>query len=444
MAMKEVVLGKKDASEWTYRGEGAVNLVLAYTGSSPAFIGKVLRVQKAPQNGSGDLIIFTELTAKERLLWNDVKGIISAETLDVAAQYYVKDVMTPLLGNEHVDAGVQVRVSREFLESIDKNVLPHRPTWRVHAARVNPLCDSALLISDHSVFQHGAKGRPCVSVEIKPKCGFLPQSKYISEENIIKKSISRFQMHQALKLHRQEVSEISEYDPLDIFSGTKDRIYKAMRALFRTPQNNFRVFLNVFLIFGGSGGGTDATNSKTAESLEKALRHFIQAEEGKRTQAVLQLLTNTIYETGVLQKLLAVQKQDAIDIEGAIHAYYNIVSEPCKVCQHVGKDPSSHELHVIPLHESFKIVRSYLIAATAKDCSLILSFRPKRYTDSLKVNRQEFDYKAFFIDLDMKPLDKMEHYYKLDQEIVSNYKAVMRRRRNEGDHKRQLQTNGHS
>lgn len=34
----EIVLEQKDAVDWIYRGEGAVNLVLAYTGSSPLFV----------------------------------------------------------------------------------------------------------------------------------------------------------------------------------------------------------------------------------------------------------------------------------------------------------------------------------------------------------------------------------------------------------------------
>lgn len=32
------ILQAKDSEEWTYRGEGAVNLVLAYCGSSPHFV----------------------------------------------------------------------------------------------------------------------------------------------------------------------------------------------------------------------------------------------------------------------------------------------------------------------------------------------------------------------------------------------------------------------
>lgn len=34
----EIGLEPKDAVDWSYRGEGAVNLVLAYTGSSPSFV----------------------------------------------------------------------------------------------------------------------------------------------------------------------------------------------------------------------------------------------------------------------------------------------------------------------------------------------------------------------------------------------------------------------
>lgn len=36
--MAAIFLQAKDAEEWAYRGEGAVNLVLAYCGSSPRFV----------------------------------------------------------------------------------------------------------------------------------------------------------------------------------------------------------------------------------------------------------------------------------------------------------------------------------------------------------------------------------------------------------------------
>ena len=50
---------------------------------------------------------------------------------------------------------MRVLVSREFLESIEKNVICQRPASRVDAAKVDTECDSVLLMSDHSVFPHG-------------------------------------------------------------------------------------------------------------------------------------------------------------------------------------------------------------------------------------------------------------------------------------------------
>ncbi|KAJ8555562.1 hypothetical protein K7X08_013058 [Anisodus acutangulus] len=98
--------------------------------------------------------------------------------------------------------------------------------------KVNPLCDSVLLISYHSLFPPGKLKKDfCISVEIKPKCGFLPLSEFIAPDNIIKRSVTRFQMHQALKLHQGKTSEISAYDPLDLFSGSRDRVHKAIKGL---------------------------------------------------------------------------------------------------------------------------------------------------------------------------------------------------------------------
>lgn len=50
---------------------------------------------------------------------------------------------------------MRVHVSREFLESVGMNVICQRPAWRVDAAKVDMQCDSALLITDHSLFPHG-------------------------------------------------------------------------------------------------------------------------------------------------------------------------------------------------------------------------------------------------------------------------------------------------
>lgn len=42
----------------------------------------------------------------ECLLWQKVEGIFAAATREIAEQLYVEHVMCPMLGSEHVDAGV--------------------------------------------------------------------------------------------------------------------------------------------------------------------------------------------------------------------------------------------------------------------------------------------------------------------------------------------------
>jgi inositol-pentakisphosphate 2-kinase len=34
----ELTLTEEDAANWVYRGEGAANIVLSYTGSSPSYV----------------------------------------------------------------------------------------------------------------------------------------------------------------------------------------------------------------------------------------------------------------------------------------------------------------------------------------------------------------------------------------------------------------------
>lgn len=298
--------------------------------------------------------------------------------------------------------------------------------------QIGLFCYSCFLLSG------ALKNDFCISVEIKPKCGFLPLSEFIASENTIKRSVTRFKMHQALKLHQGKISEISAYDPLDLFSGSSERVRKAIKGLFMTPQNNFRVFLNGSLILGALGGNADTTSCDVGETFENALECVIQAADGQRTQCFLDLISKTIFSSGLLNKVLEVQKLDNIDIEGAIHAYYDVISQPCTVCnERSAEDQLSkkyNSLHSISKDESLKIVRNYLISATAKDLSMMISFRPRKDGSvespysmvSLESTNQSFDYKAYFIDLDLKPLERMEYYYKLDQQIVGCYVQMVK------------------
>ncbi|KAD4385551.1 hypothetical protein E3N88_25720 [Mikania micrantha] len=459
--MAELILEAKDAGDWIYRGEGAANLILSYTGSSPCFVryvvhyillvtsfnvgyhalkvmyfvpdasvGKVLRVQKIKKSGISFETLSSTLSVHECLLWKEDCDLLSAPTREIAEHLYVQHVMRPLLGSSHVDSGIRVLVSRDFLEALGKNILSQRPSWRVDDADVNTHCDYALLMSDHSVFPQGNY------LHFQPKCGLLPCSRYISEEHIIKRSMTRFKLHQSLKLLQKKIPQLSRYDPLDMFSGSKERVLKSIKDLFSTPQNNFRVFLNGSLVFGSLGGGKYITNVHNDKSFEDELKSVIEAADGTRTACFLELVSEAVFRSGLLNRLLEVQKLDVFDIEGAIHAYYDVVSQPCVICKRLGEDKLSGRytsLHSLPLHESLKIVREYLISATAKDLSIMISFRTRERGDPKSLYNvifhestgQSFDYKVSFIDLDMKPLEKMLYYCELDQKILHCYTKIM-------------------
>ncbi|XP_022936206.1 inositol-pentakisphosphate 2-kinase IPK1-like isoform X2 [Cucurbita moschata] len=65
------------------------------------------------------------------------------------------------------------------------------------AGRVNVHRDSFLLQSDHSIFSQD-----------QLKYGCLPTSRFITKRNFINQNVTRFRMHQALKLQNGEISEL--------------------------------------------------------------------------------------------------------------------------------------------------------------------------------------------------------------------------------------------
>lgn len=207
-----------------------------------------------------------------------------------------------------------------------------------------------------------------------------------------------------------QISRVSEYDPLDLFSGSRDRIIQAVRSLIATPQNNFRLLLNSSLAFGDLGCGMDdtAASHEVSKPFEDVIKDVILTDRGHRLECFLELLAEMIIRSGVLSRLLLVQKLDKFDIEGVIHAYYNIISQPCTVCEGLGDKLSQQYsyMHSLSLEESRRIVRDYLIAATAKDCSLMITFRPRIDGDLasecssvfLESTNQTFEYKVSILN----------------------------------------------
>merc|ERR1711981_854173 len=82
-----------------------------------------------------------------------------------------------------------------------------------------------------------------ISIEIKPKCGFILNSGGKS---------CRFCLQQTLKVHRGRRNEVSRYCPMNFYSGDFQRFQSALAGLCQTPHNNLRIFNRGDQLFGES------------------------------------------------------------------------------------------------------------------------------------------------------------------------------------------------
>ena len=112
----------------------------------------------------------------------------------------------------------------------------------------------------------------------------------------------------------------------------------------------------------------------------------------------------------MLQALSSLQARfDKWDIEG-------VVKDAPLNSRAYEKEPTIEEydqaVHQFrPNSARYKIV-TYLLSATLKDCSLVIRISKDRY--SLKL-----------IDLDLKSISKMQHYYELDRKIATDFTSVL-------------------
>eukprot|EP01133_Synstelium_polycarpum_P006905 gene6906-8027_t len=203
-----------------------------------------------------------------------------------------------------------------------------------------------------------------------------------------------------VKVKEGAVSAVSEYCPLDLFSGDAVRQQHAIRAMFECPQNNLKLFQDGVLMFTGAlGGGTDNNAHQSAgilsvDSLTSILVGILQKERS------------------LLDNLRMAQQLDSLDIE-AIHYLY------CKLEQIPNIDPSDlsrfSDLDNLTNEQMEQEINKYLIATTAKDCSIMATFLDTNPLASYRVG---------VVDLDPKRRSSIPS--KEDKKIVQNVQVFVR------------------
>ncbi|XP_028680114.1 inositol-pentakisphosphate 2-kinase isoform X1 [Erpetoichthys calabaricus] len=453
-------LDQMDVNEWKYHGEGNKSLVVSHLQRSQVF-----RFLKYPASDTENLC----KTARNAFI--HVQKIVD----------FSKNVMKPLLGENYVHHGVVVQLPLEFVQSVCLKVQQERPESRCDKM-MDTFSGYALCLPNLTKLPafHFSEKQSSLCIEIKPKCGFLPFSRHVSRET--KYRVCRFCMHQHLKLANGKWHRMSRYCPLDLFSGSKQRMSFALKNLLQEPQNNLKIFKNGTLIYGckdekdslqdlntlihhlkpyfypanGLISGSHGTRTVLNELIHVITVALLNATDSRRkyipegrTYCEASTLHREILRKGisglpkdcVLSKILQAQTLDNLDIEGLYPLYR-------RVQQHLEEFPEERTRLQIdgPYDKSFleklenvqpeddgtveyavQKVHQYRVAMTAKDCSIMIAFSPcaeDELPDSHLVipsSKSRFTYSVSILDLDPKPYENIPHQYKLDGKIVNYF-----------------------
>lgn len=392
---------RQPVASWRYKAEGNSNIVFTYEGTTPELRGAAIRVVKvlrrpkqppaaitgqagavASSNGSTPPPGAAGAGALAPGLPEKLQAL-ERELLPRDGVEFTRECVAPLLGRRWLCPAVDVPVSVSTLMALDSVLAAKqdRPTRRAGVA-VDASRRMVTVVVDHTVLRpprelaampapwRRAARAPSVldsfCVEVKPKCGFLPTAPGLRRAD--KYKYCRFCMHQCLKLQAGKVSHLSSYCPIDLYSGARHRVLRALKALTETPQNNFRVFRNGTPRFGDDARGLECRGGADHRALldaALAASPFDHLGDGGEARAVrpcdglCALLALILEREPVLGALRRVQQLDTLDIEGVWALWRELCDDAAAPIDGAARS----------------VLRNFLLAATVKDCSVMVGFR---------------------------------------------------------------------
>ncbi|KAG9050651.1 Inositol-pentakisphosphate 2-kinase [Tulasnella sp. UAMH 9824] len=425
--------------DWSYVSEGGATIVFSYTGPpSKEFSGTVLRLRKITAEPPPkqiykplDIAEGIDQASSEEDEGYDTSSSEDEDEPDDPTIAFQSRITSKLIPPEHLPRLEPAKLKRHFLEKLAKRGDKKRPESRKDVDRIDTHKKKGVIATDLI----GATGW---AVEIKPKWAFLPNPAHLSDKTKgTKASYCRFCMHTHQRFIKSPSKFKSEYCPLDLFSGDRERVRKALRDLWNSwvgsngTINNLKIFVH--------GSNIPPNDLPHLHMLYDDLK---LPDEGRPTsgsgllEAILPAFTDALLpvllDTPVLATLAKLQRTlDPLDIEGLsklwktdpntqtpssaavgvgsrevklaewetfLDEYFTEMKKPKEDLEREWANPTHARLRYYLL--------AYLMSATFKDCSVILRFAPGEGPTITA------------IDLDPKSVDRLAKWEKLDNEIV--------------------------
>lgn len=168
-----------------------------------------------------------------RFIKQDNKKLKKASVLESVE--FVNLVMIPLIFFDYRYQEEVIEFSLHDINNLVEKLYEFRPKDRLFKSS---LYTFAIKAPNLTIINKNADN---YCIEIKPKEGFLANS-------LKKYSKCYYCLKQLMKLKDQKIEKVSNYCPLDLFSGNRNRMKFALESLIGNPQNNFKVLKNGVLI----------------------------------------------------------------------------------------------------------------------------------------------------------------------------------------------------
>lgn len=368
--------------------------------------------------------------------------------------------MRPLLGSHFVRPVGIGRLSDEDFERVKLEAQPFRPKNRckkdINSKKVIVSQDCVFLTPEYDLDTIG----DTFSVEIKPKQGW----------HSLKASCSVDLCHRCLKqyakLYRGEISSISEYCPLDLFSGDKVRMKRAIFDLCDNPCNRFKLFRNGNLVYTDNIGsisdmekelsklfGNPKSNSLDLLSALLCTALLSPMEDPKpisvredfvpirpesigRNNGCCDTRNDPLPNNCILQRLLTLQKHTQIsdhDAKVICDRLLSNVDDLDGLHQLVLWGPNDKLEYQLTSDEIDAVLQlqRFLLSVTAKDVSILITFREIRgdvadpsvhvpYFDFPMLNKR-FRLMISVIDLDPKSVHRISSWVQRKEEWLRIY-----------------------
>ncbi|KAJ2063256.1 hypothetical protein GGI17_001867 [Coemansia sp. S146] len=388
-----------EPNDWNYKGEGNENIIFSYRGSNTDICGWLLRLSKCDVATSVNGCTAHRLDDTQRKRDNAT---------------YSTSVIGPLLGPEYILPQRLVALKPDFLRRLQAKSEPLRPAHRLH--RQIDLCQDVGVLMPNAFrgtppVSSSGRLRQSVTVELKPKWGFMPSLGSVSPRNSAKSRVCRYCMHQFTKHASQDVSG---FCPLDLYSGDRHRIARALDSLAQSPQNNLRVFVDDHIAIDRHGK--------------------ISEECVAQWEALRDCIADIVLKEPLFSRLKQCQRMlDSIDIEGILPLYRRAVdsgslanvqpsiSDWLTAVADFTRRTEVADSNVAEVTDKQAILE-FLISTTLKDVSVLITLPEwpvhKTSFDSVPTEPQ---YAIAVIDSDPKKLAKIPDYFTKDEKIVKHY-----------------------